>query len=54
MARKNAQNGEDKMKMHWSHYTTITGHKRLYEGSQKTTNTDQFIGKWANDGRKRR
>ena len=43
-----------KMKMHWSHNATITGHKKLHEGSQKTTNKDQFIGNWANGGRKRR
>ena len=41
-------------KMHWSHNATITGYNRLHEGSQKTTNKDQFIGNWANGGRKRR
>ena len=51
MARKCAQNGEEKMKMHWSRKATITGHKRLHERSQKIANKDQFIGNWANGRR---
>ena len=54
LQEKIAQTEKDKMKMHWSHNATITGHKRLHEGSQKTTDKDQFIGNWANGGRKRR